>query len=225
MTKTFHELGTLSCPSGSTPFSMGVDRNTVGWVLYQDGTLFRVDILNGLACTKTSWASPNGLVNFGMGFSTNAAGSTDDTLFISGGAGPSNPTSTLASLDTSSMVATTHGTVMGWPELTGNANAELWGWFPSDSTGLSTPRVEQIDKTSGAAIKTYMLPTLLGPPLAWAFAFWGGDYWVFLAKDLDAQSTVYQIDGANGSIKSMTAAMGKLVVGAGVSTCAPTVIF
>src|SRR5258708_5838001 len=55
-TKTFHDLGTLSCPTaGSQPFSMGVDRNTIAWVLYQDGTLYRVEILNNLMCTKTSW--------------------------------------------------------------------------------------------------------------------------------------------------------------------------
>ena len=74
----------------------------------------------------------------------------------------------------------------GWPELTGNGNAELWGWFPSDATGNGTPRVEKIDKTSGAPLTTYMLPSLQGMPSAWAFAFWGGDYWIFLAKDIDA---------------------------------------
>jgi hypothetical protein len=58
-TKTFTSLGTLDCPADSlaSPFSMGVDRNTVAWVLYNDGTMFRVDINNGLACTETNWAS------------------------------------------------------------------------------------------------------------------------------------------------------------------------
>src|SRR5258706_5249685 len=73
-TKSFRDLGTLSCPSSGSPFSMGVDRNTVAWVLYDSGELFRVDILNSLACTKTSWASQGGLTQFGMGFSTDTAG-------------------------------------------------------------------------------------------------------------------------------------------------------
>jgi hypothetical protein len=152
-------------------------------------------------------------------------GSTDDTLFVAGGAsvnGANN--STLAKLDTTAFTATTVGNVTGWPELTGNGNAELWGWFPSDQTGSTTPRVEQIDKTSGSPIKTYMLPSLQGMPSAWAFAFWGGDYWIFLAKDLDVSSTVYQIDGATGAVKGSTSAGSRLIVGAGVSTCAPVVI-
>jgi hypothetical protein len=71
---------------------------------------------------------------------------------------------------------------------------------------------------------TYMLPTLQGPPMAWAFAFWGGDYWIFLAKGTETNTSVYQIDGGNGNIKSTTPAPGRLIVGAGVSTCAPVVI-
>lgn len=226
-TKTFTDLGTLNCPAsgGATPFSMGVDRNTIAWVLYSDGELFRVDITGQLACTATGWHSSNGLTQFGMGFSTNSVGGTDDTLFVAGGAAVSMGTSaTLAKLDTTGFTASTVGTVTGWPELTGNGNAELWGWFPSDASGNGTPRVEKIDKTSGAPLTTYMLPSLQGMPSAWAFAFWGGDYWVFLAKDLDVSTTVYQVDGTNGQIKSTTPTGSRLIVGAGVSTCAPVVI-
>lgn len=226
-TKTFTDLGTLNCPAGfgATPFSMGVDRNTIAWVLYSDGELFRVDITASLACTATNWSSQGGLTQFGMGFSTNQSGGTDDTLFVAGGADVSTgTTATLAKLDTSAFTATTVGTVSGWPELTGNSNAELWGWFPSDSTGSTTPSVQKLDKATGQALTTYMLPTLKGMPEAWAFAFWGGDYWIFLAKNSDLSTTIYQIDGANGSIKSTTPTSGRLIVGAGVSTCAPVVI-
>src|SRR5262245_30783611 len=52
-TKTFMNIGTLNCPAQflATPFSMGVDRNAVAWVLYSSGELFRVDTSN-LMCTK-----------------------------------------------------------------------------------------------------------------------------------------------------------------------------
>lgn len=226
MTKTFHDLGTLSCPAtgGATPFSMGVDRNAVAWVLYSDGELFHVDTMS-LACTATGWHSANGLTQFGMGFSTDMAGGSTDTLFVAGGTSVNGAnSSTLAKLDTGAFTAQTVGSVTGWPELTGNSNAELWGWFPSDQTGSTTPRVEQIDKASGSPVKTYMLPTLQGMPSAWAFAYWGGDYWIFLAKDLDLSTTVYQIDGTNGTIKGTTPTNTRMIVGAGVSTCAPTVI-
>ena len=225
MTKTFHDLGTLNCPaSGATPFSMGVDRNAVAWVLYSDGELFHVDTTS-LACTATGWQAQGDLTQFGMGFSTDTAGGNTDTLFVAGGASVGGSTdSTLAKLDTGAFTAQTVGSVTGWPELTGNGNAELWGWFPSDEFATTTPRVEQIDKSSGSPVKTYMLPALLGAPTAWAFAFWGGDYWIFLAKDSETSTTVYQIDGATGAIKGMTQTGTRLIVGAGVSTCAPTVI-
>jgi len=226
-TKTFTDLGTLSCPAGfgATPFSMGVDRNAIAWVLYSDGELFRVDTTSNLACTSTNWSSSNGLTQFGMGFSTDTAGGTTDTLFVAGGTDVSmGTTATLAKLDTTAFTAMTVGTVSGWPELTGNSNAELWGWFPSDSTGSTTPSVQKLDKTTGHALTTYMLPTLKGMPEAWAFAFWGGDYWIFLAKGSDLSTTVYQIDGSNGTIKTTTPTSGRLIVGAGVSTCAPIVI-
>src|SRR3954466_3132620 len=55
-TKTFHDIGTLSCPAGlgATPFSMGVDRSATAYVLYSNGKLFRVNTMS-LACTATSW--------------------------------------------------------------------------------------------------------------------------------------------------------------------------
>jgi len=159
-----------------------------------------------------------------MGFSANTMGSTEDTLFIGGGGDQTSQNATLATLSTSTFQATRVGNITGWPELTGNGNAELWGWFPSDSTGATTPRVEKLDKATGAALTTYMLPTLKGAPRAWAFAFWGGDYWIFLAKGTETSTTVYQVDGTNGTIKSTTPASGRLIVGAGVSTCAPVVI-
>ena len=220
-TKTFMDLGQLDCPAsgGATPFSMGIDRTAVAWVLYSSGELFRVDINNALACTKSAWAPQSGLQQFGMGFSTDAAGGSTDTLFIAGGSGPTQPTSQLAKLSTASFQAQPVGTVQGWPELTGTGTAELWGFFPD----ASNPRIVQLDKQNGMARKTYPL-TIAGMPTAWAFAFWGGDFWVFLMKDLEFSTTVYQFDAASGQMKGSTAAPGRTIVGAGVSTCAPVIL-
>jgi hypothetical protein len=220
-TKTFTDIGNLSCPAsgGATPFSMGVDRTATAWVLYNHGELFHVDTTS-LACTKTTWSAQLGLMQFGMGFSTDTAGGTTDTLFVGGGAMVDTGSSKLAKLDTGSLTASAVGTITGWPELTGTGSAELWGFFPDPTT----PKVEKIDKTSGSAITTFMLGSLAGTPSAWAFAFWGGDYWIFLMKDFDLSTNVYQIDGTNGMIKGTTATSGRTIVGAGVSTCAPVII-
>ena len=87
------------------------------------------------------------------------------------------------------------------------------------------PRIEQIDKTTGGGVKTFTLSTLSGTATAWAFAFFGGDFFVFLQRETDLATIVYQVDGTNGNIKGMTNTGSRVIVGAGVSTCAPVVIF
>ena len=42
-----------------------------------------------------------------------------------------------------------------------------------------------------------------------AFAFWGGDFWVFLAKDTDAATIVYQFDSTTGALKGMRVELGE----------------
>ncbi|MGE0549533.1 MAG: hypothetical protein AB7O24_27210 [Kofleriaceae bacterium] len=221
-TKMFHTIGTLDCPAenGATPFSMGIDRTPTAWVLYDSGELFKVDTAT-VACTATNWTSQLGLEQFGMGFSTDTAGGTTDSLFIVGGPEGLQPTSVMATLDLNTMTATMAGTVQGNPELTGTGSAELWGWFPDDNA----PRVEHVNKATGAPVQTFALPSLAGEPRAWAFAFWGGDFWIFLKRSNEASTTVHQIDGTTGEVKGSTPAPGRSIVGAGVSTCAPTVIF
>jgi hypothetical protein len=229
-TKTFTTIGNLSCPnpgldeqgSPATPFSMGVDRTPSAWVLYNSGKLFKVNVETA-ACQPTSWTGPSNLKAFGMGFSSDVAGGTTETLYVTGGGSFTDvltETSTFASINTTSLTSTQLGSVRGSPELTGTGSAELWGFFPTEAT----PRVEKINKLTGAPLQTFNVPTLRGTPRAWAFAFWGGDFWVFLMKGSEANTSVYQISGTDGSIKSTTNAPGRTIVGAGVSTCAPIVI-
>ena len=220
-TQTFTDLGTLSCPTGplyAEPYSMGVDRNTIAWVLYTDGQMFRVDIQNNLACTKTPWLTQHNFVRFGMGFSSDAIGASSDTLFIAGPTG--SGAATLGTLDTASMNSTTIGGLLSSPELTGTGSAQLWGWFPTPSA----PHIDQLDKTNGSVIRTFPLPSLAGLPGGYAFATWGGDFWVFLEKDSETATTVYQIDGTTGAIHGATPAGTRVIVGAGVSSCAPIVL-
>jgi hypothetical protein len=210
---------------------MGVDRNTIAWVLYSDGesssNIFRVDINNSLACTATSWASQDGLGEFGMGFSTDTSGGTTDTLYVGGGAigDSSMSSSTLATLNTSTMAMATVGTIGGWPEMTGTGTAQLWGFLPSSSSSII-----QINKTSGSAITTFNESgtALSGSPAAWAFAFYGGDFWVFLMKDSDLSTNIYQVTGSGAGsgaiVNTIATPIGTEIVGAGVSTCAPITI-
>ena len=219
-TKTYKDLGQLMCPTmaGATPFSMSVDRTLIAWVLYSSGELFHVDLANNLACTKTTWNHSGGLITFGMGFSTDTPGGTTDTLFVGGTALMLPPVSELASINIATMTATKIGNVPMLPEMTGNSKAELWGFMP-DAT---MPKVVQFDKTNAGFLKTFVLPQLAGTMFGYAFAHWGGDYWVFLSQM--SSTSVYQVDGNTGMITSTTVAPGRTIVGAGVSTCAPNVI-
>jgi hypothetical protein len=219
--KTFFDLGTLSCAAmvGATPFSMSVDRQANAWVLFTSGELFKVGVAD-LACTKLAWSSPNGLKVFGMGFSTDMPGGSAEALYVGGGATQIQSSFTLARVDPATMTATTIGTQPQLPEMTGNGKAELWGFMPA----ATSARVVQFDKTSGAIVKTFDQPTLGGDMSGYAFAHWGGDYWVFLIRPTDASTIVYQVSGMTGAITSTTPTTGRTIVGAGVSTCAPVVI-
>jgi hypothetical protein len=238
--KAFHDLGTLNCnaPSGYQPFSMGVDRNATAYVLFtkqsttgtiQGTALYKVDTTSAsLTCTKTTFTAPSNLTEFGMGFSTTTAGGDVDQLFIAGGTMPGTASS-LNTLDVTTFTPTPVGAannIAGDPELTGNSNGELWGFLP-DAT---SPKIEQINKTNGNPISPANLPsTMQGTPLAWAFAFFGGNYYIFLMKDNsggifpETSTTVYEVS-PTGQLMSTLPTNTRVIVGAGVSTCAPIVI-
>ena len=238
---TFATIGTISCSgaTGSTAFSMAVDRNATAWVELQPPSsdpfgltppgptsVYSVSTANA-ACTATNFtAGSGGFDEFGMGFASNAAMSTDETLFVFGGAAVGTGTgSSLGSLDTTSMaISTLASNLSGSPELTGNALGDLWGFFPDTSSlggTKSTPYIAKIDKTTGAIDTTsqVMLSTLPSGAQAWAFAFYGGDFFIFLATT--GNTVVYQV--SNNALKTATLKTSYKIVGAGVSTCAPVI--
>jgi len=62
-----------------------------------------------------------------------------------------------------------------------------------------------------------------GNPSAWAFAFWGGDFYIFLKRDTDNSTNVWHLTAA-GQVSKALNDTGRTIVGAGVSTCAPLMI-
>lgn len=215
----FKDLGKLDCPAGSaTPFSMSIDRKAVAWVLYGDGQLFTVNT-STLVCTKAVYTPRSDLKLFGMGFVSNSPGSQDETLFVAGGPTVSDVSSTLAKMQVAPALQLVDiGTVAGSPELTGTGDGNLWGFFPS----ATTPKVSQIDKTKGSDLKTFPASSISGDPSAWAFAFWGGDFYIFLKRDSDSSTKVHKMSSKDGTLTTPLPNTGRRIVGAGVSTCAPT---
>lgn len=208
----------------ATPFSMSVDRSATAWVLHNDGTMFHVST-DDASCVSTSFTPRQaGFEVFGMGFAADTEGSNDETLFIAGGPESSIATgsATLGWIDTGSLSVTSVGDIPGWPELTGTGAGELWGFFPD----TSPPSIRRIDKESGNTVVTYDLEEFRGMSAsAWAFAFWGGRFYVFLERAMDFSTHIWRYDPETGDFEDVLPSSGYHIVGAGVSTCAPVELY
>ena len=212
-TLAVNQVGTLSCPQNggtATPFSMAVDRNAVAWVLYNDGHLYRVET-GTAACTATSFVpDQNGFKKFGMGFVSDAPGTNEETLFAANEYG-------LGTIDVSSLVLEPVAGTFGFSaaaELTGTGDARLFGLF----FGFP-PYISELDKTTSQLLDEKPLDTIdIGT--GFAYAFWGGDFWVFTAPN-GTSSQVDRFDPVAGIATTELSDVGFKIVGAGVSTCAP----
>lgn len=49
----------------------------------------------------------------------------------------------------------------------------------------------ELNKQTGGILRTFQAPGLAGMPNAWAFAFWGGDFWIILKRSSDPSTTVW----------------------------------
>ena len=219
---TFTEIGQLNCPvtDGDTPFSMSVDRKANAWVLYSSGELFKVSTADASCEATTFQPGQLGFDVFGMGFVLNRAGYQEETLYIAGGSefdiGTGDPQFGYISFP--SLQVTETGTIGGWPEMSGTANAELWAFFANSFP----PRVAQVNPSNGTEIRQIDID-IDGDANAWAFAHWGGQFWVFYKGFEDASTRVFEVNPADDSVVEVISDTGRYIVGAGVSTCAPTI--
>jgi hypothetical protein len=190
---------------------MAVDRSGVAWVLYTDGSVFHVSTADA-SCTVTAFPGGGpGFSQFGMGFVADAPGSTSETLFVASAA-----SGQLGKIDTSSLklsVVGSYDAVFDAAELTGTSAARLYGFFTS-----SPPIVAEIDPKTAKILSQAPQPSVaIGS--AWAFAFWGGDFWLFTAPGVASRVDRYR--PSDGTTVTMKSNVGFNIVGAGVSTCAP----
>jgi hypothetical protein len=222
--RTFTDIGELACPTfeGNTPFSMSVDREGVAWVLYQSGEIFHVSTTDA-SCEATSFqVGQNGYDVFGMGFVLNEPTMPAETLYIAGGSinDIGLGSARLGFLGIPSLSVTDLAPLNGWPEMSGTANAELWAFFPQGNP----PRVASLDRVSGEELQTYPVDIIDGQPNAWAFAHWGGNFYLFYKSQSDPSTRVFELIGDTGEVTEIVSDSGRYIVGAGVSTCAPTII-
>jgi hypothetical protein len=226
-TLAFSKIGNIACPAtaSDSPFSMAVDRKGTAYSVFQSGALFQLSTASA-ACKATSFApGQHGFGTFGMGYAANT-GDAGETLYVAEGnvtISPRPNSQGLAAIDTQSFVlsyvAPFTPPIPG-PELTGTGDGRLFGFYTNADTPGS--HIIEIDRTTGRVLADS--PLQVGDPSdAYAFAFWGGVFWVFTAAPVGTTggpTTVTRFDPSTGS-ESNVATLPSTIVGAGVSTCAP----
>lgn len=208
-------VGQISCTNSGTPTSMAVDRTGIAWIRHSDASLWKVSTQD-LTCSPTTFQSPSdsSFLKFGMGFASAAAGSSDETLFVSDHAGKG-----LGKLDPKTYTitfigASGSGLDGAGAELTGTGDGKLYGFF------TTTPaQVAEISPQTGAVVSAKTLPGV-SAGTAYAFSFYGGDFYIYTAAA--DQSDVTRYRPSDQSITVVKPNIGFRIVGAGVSTCAPT---
>jgi len=224
--KKFTKVGALDCKLDGKTFttvSMGVDRDAVAWVNMRDALSFTGESVMFKVDTKTAACTPTNIKGSwgGMGFSTNAGTTDKETLFLIGGTGP------VGALLTVDFAKETISPVVNLPEqvdleLTGTGDGRLYGFLQSDPLAIAA-----VDKSTAVFSSRAPLTSVPQPqPPMFAVAFWGGDFYVYTATDTSPSKTT-TVSRYRPSDKSLDNAymtnIGFHIVGAGVSTCAPTI--
>ena len=223
-TRQVVSIGALACDPNMSPNSMAVDRDAVAWVNYvgnsgagdASGAVFKVSTVDATCEPAPTVTLPAGWYRVGMGFSTDGADTTDETLFVTS----INSDGALGRIDRDTGQLTEIGAFTGTftgqnAELTGTGDGRLYGFFTS-----SPVEVGILDKVTGEVESSTLLPTV-EQPAAWAFSFWGGDFYLYTAPS-GVSSRVNRYRPADGSVDTeFVPNIGFRIVGAGVSTCAP----
>lgn len=226
--KAFTKVGPLDCRSGEkkfTPISMAVDRKAVAWVnmRYSDpvtrrseDTLFTVDTKTAL-CTESEIHDSVG----GMGFSTDDGTKDKETLFVSGQGSPGLVGLSKVDFDLKKVVPIADLSQQIGIELTGTGDGRLYGFLVGEVLQLA-----RVDKVTAQFSDYVDLPDVVYPKVPmYAFSFWGGDFYFYTAPD-SGPATTTTVARYRPSDKSVVTdymtSIGFHIVGAGVSTCAPT---
>lgn len=221
-TLALKKIGTLDCPTQAGANSMAVDRNALAYVNTSDGALFTVNTQNA-HCSATSYQTgQKGHTIRGMGFSSDTSGGAAETLYTCTGDGLGGGTG-LAKIGLPSYALSTIGDYSSGLggnecELTGTGDARLFGFFAI----TNPPKLAEITKTSAATPSPVTL-TNVPSSTAYAFSFWGGDFWFYTSNGFTKSAITRYRYSTNKSYTVVVPNAGMVIVGAGVSTCAPLI--
>lgn len=204
------DLGVLDCSIWGTPTSMGVSRDGVGYVRYNTDDVYMFDV-ETMHCEETSYYESFGA--FGMGYATQEKDTWRDDLYLAN-------KKTLARANTSTWTFEELGPLPSQAELTGNAAGELWGFLPLEIPAA----LVHLNKTNATELQRIHLDWFPEPKSIdmFAFATWGGEFYLFVRTyGLGETTNIYRVTH-DGAVDLLQENIGLNIVGAGVSTCAPS---
>lgn len=225
----FKQIGSVNCPtdSGDTAFSLAVDRFANAWIqMSPSGKLFKVDTLKNNACTDSGYVPASaGPKQSGMAFSDRRDDKVCEQLYLhssEGGAddwkqGPG--IGKLGTVDPETVAGKLVSKIdYNGGEMTGTQDGRLFAF-----AGANKGTLIEYNPADGSVVKKTELGDLV-PTFAFAFAFWGGDFYFFTlaTNQLPLYSKVTKLDyDGDGSLTTVVDKVPFMVVGAGVSVCAP----
>jgi hypothetical protein len=231
-TNKFTMLGQIDCGLFDSTFSMAVDRLGFAWVQYFGGELRKVDVTNVANCSDPGYvAGQVGVDNFGMAFVSNSQFDACDRIYGNSYSGLGGYTEGVnigdfVGIDPDTLTMSKLGkTNFDGAEVTGTGDGRAFVFG-----GANPSKLVEMDKAKGVAVKTLPLGGLEINDGAFAFAFFAGDFYFFTDSNGDqfaSEVTHMDYDDSDNNGKQdltvLTEDAPLLIVGAGVSTCAPTI--
>ena len=219
-------LGVPQCDLPPSTFSMAVDRAGFAWLQYASGELRKVAVSDLDNCIDPGFVPiQQGIFNFGMAFVSNSESDKCDRIYGDeyNGISEGDDVSVFFSIDPVTQKIMPLGTSdFGTAEVTGTGDGRVFLFAPA-----ALSKLVEIDKATGDTISSIPLPGITAGS-GWAFAFFAGDFYFFTDGENDGASEVTHIDyddSNNDGKQEITVVIDDAplrVVGAGVSTCAPT---
>lgn len=250
-TLTFTLLTDVVCPDTADwgVASMAIDRQRRAWIEWgglqngkTDPHYKRIDVLDldtgdcsvnqGELPVTEHWGGP-----LGMAFVSEAEDSPVEQLFfVDSGSNLHTLGSTEAIGRYWEFEKAHQGTEFSGVELTGTGEGRLFNlimnWSfewdhpcTADNPCYPTVHLGEVNKEDGSAISNVELPDVEALGIAtggFAFAHWGGRFWIFSSENF-GPTLVYDYDPATHTTVVALDDAPDGVVGAGVSTCAPTI--
>ncbi len=231
-TNTFDMLGAFKCGNATGTFSMAVDRLGFAYVMFSSplGEIWKLDVTNVNDCTDPGYNPGQGGVNyFGMAFVSNSQFDQCDKLYGNtydgiGGFSEGANVGDFLSVDPNNLLINKIGkTNFNGAEVTGTGDGRAFMFG-----GANPAKLVEVEKATGKFLEVTPLGNL-ELTNAFAFAFFGGDFYMFTESDNNpfntSKVTHYDYDDSdNNGVKELTTVVTEApirIVGAGVSTCAP----